>query len=91
MLIDNTNGIGSVKIKNGNGDIFDFDSQNYTFSFGDIDGAVNGNYVKLDDGNNSTEINTQKVKLTGIPSDSTQVSTGELWYNGSSGELHRKF
>ena len=31
------------------------------------------------------------VVIAGIPSDSTGLSTGKLWFNSSTGAIHRKF
>jgi len=90
LLIDAVSGVTSLTYRNGDGKILFLDMTNYAFWLGDLDGVVNGNYLLLDDGNNRTIITTPKVKLS-IPSDSTTVSLGELYFNSTTGAIHRKF
>ncbi len=53
---------------------------------GDIDVAATTFAIDGD-----LSVSGNNISFPNIPSDSTSVSSGELWFNSSTGALHRKF
>jgi hypothetical protein len=81
-----------------------YNNQSLLTRIGDYEGNNNGTYIYIeDDGDAKINLNADSVnvlfdlnvggnvKYSGIPSDSTAASSGQLWYNSSTGALHRKF
>ena len=62
-----------------------------TITIGDGESYNNGTDINLDDENQRITLDALKILLSAIPSDSTSVSTGELWFNSTTGAIHRKF
>ena len=62
-----------------------------TASLGDPAGDGNHTYLQVDDPNQRITLDALRILLSSIPSDSTQVSTSELWFDSSTGTIHRKF
>ena len=46
---------------------------------------------KLSDATSKLTLSALRILLNNIPSDSSAVSSGELWYNITTGAIHRKF
>ena len=63
----------------------------FVLKIGDVESTNNDTRIEIEDWNSKILLYAQHLLLSAIPSDSTSVSTGELWFNSTTGAIHRKF
>ena len=76
--------------------VIDIGAGGYVYTLGNLA----GDYVQIESGataqvnivsSNKITLGTNSIQMLDIPSDSTSVTTGYLWFNSTTGAIHRKF